>query len=79
MRGVKVLMNSKLQMKFLYRAVVYRPGRFFLLAKTLIEELEGVKNKDGSTDLEKKLEGNPAIVDPKNPAETKIQAAAVSN
>uniref|UniRef100_A0A0N5APX4 Adenosine 5'-monophosphoramidase HINT3 n=1 Tax=Syphacia muris TaxID=451379 RepID=A0A0N5APX4_9BILA len=67
------------EMKFFYKNIVYRPGHFFRLSKTIIEELEKIKNRDGSTDLEKKMEGNPAIGDPKDPVEPKIQAAAVAN
>lgn len=42
-------------MAFIYRSVVFRPGRFFRLSKTVIEDLEKVKNQDGWTDLEKKI------------------------
>lgn len=52
---------SFFQMNIIYRSIVFRPGRFFHTAKDVIESLEKEKNMNGKTDMQRHLEGNPAV------------------
>uniref|UniRef100_A0A915PMK6 Adenosine 5'-monophosphoramidase HINT3 n=1 Tax=Setaria digitata TaxID=48799 RepID=A0A915PMK6_9BILA len=38
------------EMSFLYRSIIFRPGRFFKTTKNVIENLEKKKNADNRTD-----------------------------
>lgn len=65
-------------MKMFYRSVVFRPGRFFHTTKEVIESLEKEKNADGRTDMERDLEGNPAIAHRQSLSDKKLPAAAAT-
>ncbi|KHN71369.1 hypothetical protein Tcan_02328 [Toxocara canis] len=67
------------QMNVFYRNFIFRPGRFFHLTKDVIEQLEKRRNPDGKTDLQKHLEGNPAVADPETLPDGKLHAAVVTN
>lgn len=47
-------------MNFLYRALIFRSGRFFRTTKTIIDNLEKKKSADGRTDPNKEVKSEGA-------------------
>lgn len=66
-------------MSMVYRSLIFRPGPFFHLTKDVVEQLEKRKNPDGKTDMERHLEGNPAVADLDALPDDKVHAAVVTN
>uniref|UniRef100_A0A0R3RFS5 Adenosine 5'-monophosphoramidase HINT3 n=1 Tax=Elaeophora elaphi TaxID=1147741 RepID=A0A0R3RFS5_9BILA len=54
------------RMNFLYRTVIFRSGRFFRTTKSIIDNLEKMRNTDGRTDLKKEVRSNPSAMDSNN-------------
>uniref|UniRef100_A0A0M3I5E5 Adenosine 5'-monophosphoramidase HINT3 n=2 Tax=Ascaris TaxID=6251 RepID=A0A0M3I5E5_ASCLU len=67
------------EMSMVYRSLIFRPGPFFHLTKDVVEQLEKRKNPDGKTDMERHLEGNPAVADLDALPDDKVHAAVVTN
>uniref|UniRef100_A0A2K6W6Z9 Adenosine 5'-monophosphoramidase HINT3 n=1 Tax=Onchocerca volvulus TaxID=6282 RepID=A0A2K6W6Z9_ONCVO len=51
------------EMNFLYRAVIFRPGRFFRTARNIIDSLEKKRNTDGRVNSNKGMKSNLTSVD----------------